>query len=303
MTLWHLSSQDTSTDQLAHSSRLQRYPQATDDSRDSPEFSAWSDASKRRPVYGSTYDVPSPVKPVYSDDTCGPLIEKLIATARKSSGLERLAAVWLLTLLISASDQNLPDFWPEPARDRDRTLAFLIVPLIVNMLDETTSEQKPSVNERQSLDAVTRKIKERAPLALAILIESSEELQKAAFDAHAIKVLTQMLKRTFDPVPAGPKPMWSPTPRSTMQIDENNIKSDLTNSPELSAEAVHALRCRAAAMEALAAICQKQDAYRRKILEQGVISYVIDSLNPYKDGAFPSDASHQTSGKEGNPDP
>jgi len=303
MTLWHLSSQDTSTDQPAYSSRLQRYPKGMDDNGDSPDFSTWSDANKTRPVYGSNYEVPSPVKPVFNDDTCGPLIEKLIATARKSSGLERLAAVWLLTLLISAFDQNFPDFWPESARDRDRTLAFLIVPLIINMLEEVMSEQKTSVTGRQTPGVVTRKIKERAPLALAILIESSEELQKAAFDAHAIKVLTQMLKRTFDPVSARPRPMWSPTPTSTMQLDENNTQTNPTNSAELSADAVHALRCRAAAMEALAAICQKQDAYRRKILEQGVISYVIDSLNPYRDGAFPSDPSHQTSGKEGNPDP
>lgn len=68
---------------------------------------------------------------ISADEFGSPLIAWLIHIARHSAGLERLAALEFLAKLISALDQKIMESWTESSRNRDRTLAFLVVPLLV----------------------------------------------------------------------------------------------------------------------------------------------------------------------------
>jgi hypothetical protein len=244
---------------------------------------------------------------ISADEFGSPLIAWLIHMARNTANLERLAALELLTHLISALDKNVMESWAESSRNRDRTLAFLVVPLLVRIVEEISSKKhQPSKQDRVADSSWMAQVKERAPIALAVLVEDCPALQKAAVDANAIKLLCQMLKKSFDPVITSKKPMWTPVPQDTaMELEDDQTCS--LGPAALAPEAVHMLRCRAAALKGLAAIAQKEDTHRKAVIDNGIVPCVVDSLTPYPDGPIDGLHSHATmeSGladiKEGNP--
>jgi hypothetical protein len=244
---------------------------------------------------------------ISADEFGSPLIAWLMHMARNTTNLERLATLELLTHLISALDQKVMDSWAESSRNRDRTLAFLVVPLLVRIVDEVFSKKlQSSRQDRLSEFSWVAQVKERAPVALAVLVEDCPALQRAAVDANAIKLLCQMLKKSFDPVSTSKKPMWSPVPLETAMDLEDDRTCSL-GSAALAPEAVHMLRCRAAALKGLAAIAQKEDAHRKSVIDNGIVSCVVDSLAPYPDGPIEmlhsnaSVESRMPETKEGNP--
>ncbi|KAF2097649.1 ARM repeat-containing protein [Rhizodiscina lignyota] len=241
------------------------------------------------------------------------LVTWLLYKARTETGLDRLSAVWQLTLIIKAKDKIFPDSPPGesgPSRNRDRILTYLLVPLIVRMIEEANNETKNNpIVEPQFRHLSPLRIKELAMSALAQLVEDSKGLQQAAVDAGAIKLLCQILKRTFDPIPDRRGKMWTPYSTDTnMEMDEETDQSKSTQlgSRGLSPEVVHALRCRAAAMEALAQIGQVDDNIRKTIIESGIIACVVDSLTAYQEtpvGTVAESLSNADAldGKKGNP--
>jgi hypothetical protein len=244
---------------------------------------------------------------ISADEFGSPLIAWLIHMARTTTNLERLATLELLTHLISALDKNVMDSWTESSRNRDRTLAFLVVPLLVRVVEEISSKKNQSSKQDRLMDSSwIAQIKERAPVALAVLVEDCPALQRAAVDANAIRLLCQMLKKSFDPVTTSKKPMWTPVPQDTAMDLENDRTCSL-GPAALAPEAVHMLRCRAAALKGLAAIAQKEDAHRKAVIDNGIVPCVVDSLTPYPDGPIDVLHSHTTienapaDVKEGNP--
>ncbi|KAF2398154.1 ARM repeat-containing protein, partial [Trichodelitschia bisporula] len=237
-----------------------------------PALGSFAQESTRMPHLDSA--VQPSVRTISSEEFGSSLIGWLIHVARTSGALDRLATLWLLTHLVHATDQNVQDFWAEPSRNRDRTLALLVVPLLVRMIEDAGSTK--TITDRDA----NRRIKERAPLALATLIQDSPALQKAAVDAKAIDLLTSMLKKSFDPYPLTAPRLWSPAPRG----DAAGAREDEILGPVgLSDQALHMLNSRAAALRALAAIAQKDDAHRKIVLERGVMACVVDSLMPYEE--------------------
>lgn len=243
------------------------------------------------------------------------LVTWLLYKSRTETGLDRLSAVWLLTLIIRAKDKIFPDTSPGdagPSRNRDRILTYLLVPLIVRMIEEANNESKNQpVVESQFRHLSPQRIKERATIALGLLVEDSPVLQRAAVEAGAVKLLCQILKRTFDPIPDRRGHIWTPTiTGTTMEIDEGEevSKSTQLGSRGLSPEVVHALRCRAGAMEALAQIGQVDDAFRKLMIENGIVTCMVDSLTPYPETSAGSPAEPLSNadaldGKKGNPVP
>ncbi|TKA51335.1 hypothetical protein B0A49_12942, partial [Cryomyces minteri] len=250
--------------------------------------------SQSFPALGSlnqTSNQPSDYSGLDSSDS--PVCTWLIHLARKEQGLTRLAAIQLLAATCPVVEQP-------PAlsnKIRERRVAFLVVPLLAKMLEDTISEKTSSPNN-DALYEEEREVDARTPTVLASLIRDNPTLQKAAVDAGAIKKLCQILKRSFDPLPPSTS-IWSPTSSSST----GTASSSLGTSPALA----HAMKCREGALEGLAAIADKEDAYRKTIVDNGVVSCVIDALEPYapSDG---SDASYQQStsasiSKGGNPVP
>lgn len=193
----------------------------------------------------------------------------------------RLAALRLLANVNDALDAEIGGSRAEVvtrSRERERQLALLAVPVAVKLVqDAANPEQKHFKGE----ELIT---KEDACIVLARLIENSLELQKAAFEAGAVKHVAHIFRKSFDPI-ALARPMWSP------QVQNGEVPSDHSPSSTLGEgglpqELVHAMRCRAGALEAIAAIAYKDDAIRKAVIESGIVPSIIDSLSPFPDSTF-----------------
>jgi hypothetical protein len=265
-------------------------------------FSSHNDASGI-PYFSDGHTTVS-ARTISADEFGSPLVAWLIHIARHSTGLERLAALDFLAKLISALDQNIMESWTESSRNRDRTLAFLVVPLLIRIIDATDPKNFTSPKISAEDMRTVRIIRERAPIALATIVEDVPALQKAAYDASAINVLGQMLKKSFDAVSTVRKPMWSSTPQS-MAMDFTGDYDDpacTLGPPAVAAESIHRFRCRAASLQALASIAQKDDNYRKHVVDVNITSCLVDSLIPYPDGPVSAvQVAETTSGKGENP--
>jgi len=191
-------------------------------------------------------------------------------------GTERLMAASVLTVLYRAGLTN---------KTRETAIGLLVVPLLVQMLDEDVHSSKPKDgdidSETTSLDWA---IKERAPAVLAMLITDSEYLQKAAFDGSVIGKLSKMLKVSYDPVPEASQPQpWSP------QGPDGGEAMDLSQPSQLRASSqspllAHKVKVRESTLKAIAALVPFKDEYRKAIVDQGMIPYIVESMssNPGK---------------------
>ncbi|KAI4720426.1 ARM repeat-containing protein [Aureobasidium sp. EXF-10727] len=184
----------------------------------------------------------------------------------------RLAALRLLAILNDALDADITAPRSDSltrSRERERQMALFAIPIAVKLVQDSLD-----VTFGQDLSLV----REDACAVLAHLIENSTELQQAALDAGAVKHVSQLLKKSFDPINLA-RPMWSADPQA--------LDSQLAPTPSatlgpdgLAPEVMHAMKCRAGALDALAAIAEKEDVNRKAVIDSGIISNLIDSLAP-----------------------
>jgi len=240
------------------------------------------------------------------DEIGAPLIAWLVHLARTTTEFERLAAIWLLANLIPAINKVSPEVHTDPSnlRNRERSLALLVIPVIVKMIDDAIPRPTSSRDVEHTDQSYIKLVRERAPRALAKLITDSSTLQKAAVDAGAVKIVSQLLKKTFDPITISRKSMWSPSSHSTQTADASVEAASSTPVPVvMSSEAMNAFMARSSALRAITAIAQKEDAVRKLIIEASIVQYIFDSLKPLSDS--PIDAMfppNETSTElEGNP--
>ncbi|KAH0412521.1 ARM repeat-containing protein, partial [Aureobasidium melanogenum] len=181
----------------------------------------------------------------------------------------RLAALRLLAILNDALDADIdaPRYDTlTRSRERERQMALFAIPIAVKLVQDSLDTPFG-----QDLSVV----KEDACAVLSHLIENSSELQQAALDAGAVKHVSQLLKKSFDPITLA-RPMWSADPQA---LDSLPPTPSATLGPDgLAPEVMHAMRCRAGALEALAAIAEKEDVNRKAVIDSGIISNLIDSL-------------------------
>ena len=219
---------------------------------------------------------------LFPDEVVSPFEDWLACLARTTVRLERLAAVWLLGHLIPAVSKVCPEIQADPMsmRSRERSLALLVVPVIVKMIEDATPKSGTSSKiESPSEQKFQLLVRERAPKALSKLIQDSSALQKAAVDAGAIKVLSQLLKKTFDPFTASQQSLWSPT-GSNQDEDSSRSVEVQQKMIAVTPEAVHAFQIRASTLRAIATLGQKEDSPRKYIIEASVMQPVYDSLQP-----------------------
>lgn len=210
-----------------------------------------------------------------------PLISWLIYVARGEGGMTRLMAAWVLAMFYRFGLTH---------RRRETGLAFLIVPLLVRMLDKD-SKISPMIKDPYGISPLRRSewiIKEQAPAVLAMLAVDSYELQRAAVDAGAIKKLSQLLKESYDPLPAGSSSsLWAPHSTNQDHRDPKGSSSKLGDCG-ISPVAYHITRMREAVLIALAALASLKDEYRKAIIDNGVVPFVIESLKPSSMASFSS---------------
>lgn len=191
-----------------------------------------------------------------------PLIAYLICILRAKRGMERLMAASVLTILYRTGLTN---------KTRETSIGVLVVPLILDLLHHKL-EPKQSETDSQANDEALieeRTIKEKGPAVLAMLITDNEYLQKAAFDAHAISRLGDMLKVSYFPVlgSSNSRP-WCPFPEETSDFSDSGI------SPKL----IHNIKVRESVLKAIASIVPFKDEYRKAVVDEGMMPYIVESM-------------------------
>ncbi|KAI1914746.1 hypothetical protein LOZ52_003871 [Ophidiomyces ophidiicola] len=215
------------------------------------------------------------------------MISWLICIARQNSGLLRLMAIRLGAVLFRLGLAR---------KERVAMFGYLLVPLLIQMLDNDYVAPNNSETRENGMASCTERVKEEAPAVLATFLMESRDLQKSAADGGAIRKLSQMLKESFNPIEDSGKPMWSPVPKDT---STNGLPETSLGVAGVSPTLLHRVRVREGVLRALSALSLFKEEYRKAICDNGVISYVIDSLKSYE----PGDPSSKVSSLEGNPVP
>lgn len=252
----------------------------------SQSFPALAPATSRLLTDPSATDSTSP----------SPLCVWLIHLSRSQSvPSSRLAALRLLALVSNALDADAGGSRPELVprfKERERQVALLAVPIAVKLVkDAALVDQGYDPSEAMA-------VRIEACAVLASLINNNVELQKAAHTADAHKYVGQILRRSFDPVTLA-RPMWSPQPPQPANSDLSTVSpSTVLGDGGLPQEVVQALKCRAGALEAVAAISDREDTIRKDLIEAGVAAFIIESLAPFPDSALSTASTYH--GKDGN---
>ncbi|KAL8822306.1 MAG: hypothetical protein Q9191_006957 [Dirinaria sp. TL-2023a] len=202
----------------------------------------------------------------------------LVYMARaEASAVARLMAIQAVTNLYRCGLTH---------KRREAEFAAILVPLLVGMLDKPASKPNAMTNGRKESKAARQLIKERAPAVLATLTVDSFDLQRAAIDAGSIKKLSQILKQSYDPLPPySITSLWSPEPPND-GLDTTEEFS--LGKPGLSPAVYHLTRMRESSLTGLAAIASLKDEFRKSIIENGIVPFIIQSLKPYIADSFVS---------------
>jgi len=207
----------------------------------------------------------------YVGDEESPFIAWLIQTFRSSDDATSLMAAWLVALMYR---QGLT----KP--NKEASIALLLVPSLVRMLHkDMESSLKTQRFSPSAISCSEHGFREQVPAVLAMLTAQSSITQKAAADADAIKRLSQLLKDSYDPIKANSTgSLWSP---DTSAPDYQEALEDTTKlgSRGISADLSHKMKLRETVLVALAALASEKDEYRKNIIENGVIPYIIRALH------------------------
>ncbi|OIW27546.1 ARM repeat-containing protein [Coniochaeta ligniaria NRRL 30616] len=232
-------------------------------SRDTPS----TNGNARSSYKFSFWDTASAATGQSEADEESPLIPWLIHLIRCTSGLEKVNAASVLASLFKAGFADA---------EREPVIAALVIPILCRFLKYHSALPDDS----SDIVGTFRAILERTPAVLARLIAGSELMQKAAYDCKALKSAAQLLVESYN-LPAqqtAPRP-WSPTPSGSSGLDERSAASRLGEQGHLPVVA-HKLRIRESALRLIAAMLPFKDDYRKAFVEQEVIGYVVESLQP-----------------------
>ena len=228
------------------------------------------------------------------DDESG-VIPWLFHIVRADSGLRRLNAAWLLTLLYRFGLAN---------KSRVTMFAHLVIPPLVRILDKDFELLGEPRYAKDEVSPATLEAKEMAASIIALLCTDTPELQNAAVDAGAIPRLTHLLKESHQVSMTAARPsLWSPhADRANAEGGDGQVSQlgepGLTNNVRLQ------MNVREGALKALASISPIRDDFRKAIVDTGVVPLIVDSLRPFENDtkeeeSKPSDASKSKS--KGNP--
>ncbi|GAB7340550.1 hypothetical protein MBLNU457_6965t1 [Dothideomycetes sp. NU457] len=165
-------------------------------------------------------------------------------------------------------------------KNRERQLALLAVPLAVKLVQDSTI----TLPENSSASKEAVELREEACSVLATLIEPSQDLQTAAVNAGAIKHVTKILRKSFDPINLA-RPMWS-SHADVLAGTQPDTASARLGDKGVPQEVVHAMKVRAAALHAIAAIAARDDDHKKAVVAQSITNHLIDSLAPLSKHAF-----------------
>ncbi|KAG5925941.1 hypothetical protein E4U42_003794 [Claviceps africana] len=205
------------------------------------------------------------------EDIESPLIPWLIHLVRSLDDYDRLMAAAVLAALFRAGLGR--------KGVRETTIGLLVVPILVGML---AKNDRNGMDVLDPADANRLLITEKGPAVLARLIIDNEYLLKAAMDCGAIKVLVRLLKRSYEPLTDAsqpPKP-WSPHPDTGMEIENTSPIARLGGSG-LNPLLAHRIGMRESCLKAIGALSSAKEEYRKALVSEDVVPYVVESLSEY----------------------
>ena len=204
-----------------------------------------------------------------SEGSESPLIPWLVFLVRSLNEYERLMALSVLTSLFRAGLCI--------TATRETTLGLLVVPVLVEMISRNDKESK----DEDGPEAETQRlVLERAPAILARLITDCEYLQKAAYECDGVKVLTRLLKHVYQPITrAEQSQYWSPH-ADIMEVEASSPIHQL-GKPGPNPLLVHRIRTRESALKAVGALAASKEDYRKALVAEDFIPYVVESLTEY----------------------
>ncbi|KAK4181101.1 armadillo-type protein [Triangularia setosa] len=207
-----------------------------------------------------------------ADDPESPVVPWLIYLVRSTNGFERVAAASVLTSLFKAGLTN-----PE----REQALAFLVVPLLCDLIKEHKKDTFASVQQATFIESDMEKdwaILEKTPEVLARLVGASEILQVSAQECGIIKTTAKLLKDAYEPMatPLIPRP-WTPNPDRSMGSAENSPACQLGPPGQVPLYA-HKIKMRYSALTLVAGMGALRDDYRKELASQDLVPFIVESL-------------------------
>lgn len=219
-----------------------------------------------------------------------PVIRWLIQAVRQGDALTRLMAASLLINLCHRETGVIV-----------KNIERMVLPILVRLLDDDAQSLSQADYHRggaavggyQLPQGIEWIIRERAPAVLADLINDSEKMQKAAVDAHAIKRLAGMLKKTFEVTSSNSssketngvlrtKSLGSKS-TSDNSIDDHTRTETEPNSPYK----VHRMKVRESTLRCISGLASLKDEYRKMVIDAGVVPYIVASLRPVNEVKVP----------------
>ena len=257
------------------------------------QYAAKIQHNPHEPSLGQTLDSPQEEEK--------PFIVWLIYVVRASSGLTRLMAAWIISLFHCSGIID---------KRRDSSFAMLLVPLLVRLLEEdsTSAQEAQQAYDANPLRYANLASQEQPGTILATLMVDSVDMQRAAVDAGAIKKLAQLLKESYNPIPTDCTPsQWTAEPSFEDGPDANDDGLRTGNLTKYTSRCQVA-KVRESILLALASLASVRDDYRKAIIENGVVPFVIESLKPHNqspsvegNGNTPDPARHGSSFQIENP--
>lgn len=204
------------------------------------------------------------------EDVETPLIPWLIYLVRTLGEYDRLMAAGVLAALLKAGLGR--------KAVRETSIGLLVIPILVGMVAKNDGEGPDS---EDPTSATQRLILEKTPAVLARLMTDSEYLQKAAYDCDAVRVLTKLLKRAYQPVPELDQPRyWSPQADSGMDTESAPASTQLGQDGQNPLLA-HRVKLREASLKAIGALSAGKEDYRKALVAEDFVPYVVESLCEY----------------------
>ncbi|KAG6010981.1 hypothetical protein E4U21_000008 [Claviceps maximensis] len=206
-----------------------------------------------------------------AEDTESPLIPWLIHLVRSLDDYDRLMAAAVLAALFRAGLGR--------KGVREATIGFFVVPILVGLI---AKNDRNGLDALDSWDATHLLIIEKGPAVLARLMIDNEYLLKAAMDCGVDKILVRLLKRSYEPLTdAGypPKP-WSPHPNTGMEVEITSPTARLGDSG-LHPLLAHRTSMRESCLKAIGALSAAKEEYRKALVAEDVVPYVVESLSEY----------------------
>ncbi|KAH7040510.1 armadillo repeat protein [Microdochium trichocladiopsis] len=210
------------------------------------------------------------VSDVAFEEAESPLIPWLIGLVRTGHQGEILSAVSVLASLFKAGYAY---------KSREHLLSVFVMPVLLNIITEasnsTTCDIDTPFKSEYRFDQL-----EEAPAILTQLLTDGEFLQRAAFECDAVKLITTMLKGTYDtPLPDVESRPWSPEAEG-MALDAADLDASCRlGRNEDRRVLMHRIRLRENCLKALGALACFKDEYRKAIIDQDALAYIAESLS------------------------